>query len=44
MRDVAPLQPLLDATQCLRVKWRVNLAAVWQQVLNPLAVVGRADD
>ena len=41
--DVAPLQPLLDAAQCLRVEGRCNLAAVRQQVLNALAVVGRAD-
>src|SRR6185295_17590381 len=41
--DVAPLQPLLDAAQCRRVEWRCNLAAVWQQVLNLLAVLGRAD-
>src|SRR5688572_27498775 len=41
--DVAPLQPLLDVAQCLCVERRGNLAALWQQVLNLLAVVGRAD-
>ena len=41
--DVTPLQPLLDAAQCLRVERRGNLAAVRQQVLNLLTVVGRAD-
>ena len=41
--DVAPLQPLLDAAQCFRVERRGNLAAVWQQVLDLLAVVRRAD-
>ena len=41
--DVAPLQSLLDAAQCLRVEGRCDLAAVRQQVLRALAVVGRAD-
>ena len=41
--DVAPLQPLLDPAQRLRVERRCDLAAVRQQVLDVLAVVGRAD-
>ena len=41
--DIVPLQPLLDAAQCRRVERRGNLAAVRQQVLNLLAVVGSAD-
>src|SRR4029453_1595957 len=41
--DVAPLQPLLDAAQRLRVEGRGNLVAVRQQVLNLLAVVRSAD-
>ena len=41
--DVAPLQPPLDPAQGLRVQRRRDLAAVRQEVLNVLAVVGRAD-
>ena len=42
-RDVAPLQPLLDPAERIRVERRGDLAAVRQQVLDLLAVVGRAD-
>ena len=41
--DIAPLQPLLDPAQRLRIERRCDLAAVWQQVPDALAVVGRAD-
>jgi hypothetical protein len=41
--DVAPLQPLLDAAQRLRVERRCDLAAVRQQVPDVLAVIGGAD-
>src|SRR5204863_8645566 len=40
---VAPLQPLLDPAQRLRIDWRGDLMTVRQLVLDALTAVGRAD-